>query len=524
MSDFVKRSEVLVIILGRGAPVSFAYNGNLNLMEAMIHQGTYISASCGGRGTCGKCRVQVMEGSLAITSDDKEILSELELQQGYRLSCKAYPRENCTVRLVAGDEADFDVVSVKSHVSSERHIGMEEYYSIAVDIGTTTIAISMIGIASGNILKTHTAINKQRAYGADVISRIKASTEGKMAVLQQCIRKDLLEGIMGVIKEAEVSKECVQRIAIAGNTTMGHLLLGFSCETLGNYPFTPGNIGTIELSFVEVFETEDLKVPVVLLPGISAFVGGDIVAGLFDCSFDRMDQPCMLIDLGTNGEMAIGNKDRILVTSTAAGPAFEGGNITCGVGSVAGAICNVTVEREEVKYHTIGNKPPVGICGTGVIELTSELINQGIVDDTGLLCEKYFEEGYPLANDSEGMAITLTQKDIREIQLAKSAVRAGVEILIRRYGITYEDISTVYLAGGFGYKLNIEKAVHIGLLPQELSGKIRAIGNSALSGAIRYLMEGSTSERMNHIIKVSSEIPLSMDQDFNGLYIENMNF
>lgn len=508
-------------------------------MEVMLQERIYFSASCGGRGTCGKCRIRVVDGSLEINSFDRAAFGKQELEQGYRLSCQAFPKGDCTIRITASDEADFMIVADydqglsgvrmtnPSTVQDQVVIAQtsdETGYSIGIDIGTTTLAASLVSLSDGTVRHTSTAINKQRAYGADVITRIKASMEGKSEVLKKCIRDGLFELILGVLRETGTDASQIKKLAIAGNTTMGHLLMGYPLETLGSYPFTPVNIQMIELSFLDLFQTTELNAPVTILPGISAFVGGDIAAGLLACGFDQADKPCLLIDLGTNGELAIGNKQRIMVTSTAAGPAFEGGNISCGVGSIAGAISKVRITENNNIVETIGHKPPVGICGTGVIELASELLRSGLMDETGLLTEEYFEGGYPVAADEEGTEIIVTQKDIRELQLAKAAIRAGIETLLHRYGTSYEEIGSVYLAGGFGYQLDLAKAVHIGLLPEELSGKVIAAGNTSLGGVIRYMTDASAKERLQQIIKASSEIHLSNDEEFNRTYIENMNF
>ncbi len=512
-----------ITVTGRGEEIILNCMEKENLLEAMTRQGIYMSAACGGRGTCGKCKIQLIEGNLKITFSDKKVFSKDELNDGCRLSCQAYPEADLTIKLTAGDEADFEVVTDLGRTSQQKR-KKDDSYAIAIDIGTTTIAISLIEVTSGDNLWTYTTVNKQRAYGADVIARMQASNNGKKQELRECIQKDLLSGIQAVVAKTGIEKEQIQKLAIAGNTTMGHLLLGYSCETLGIFPFTPVNINTIVLPFEEVLESDYLKIPVILLPGISTYVGADIAAGLLACDYDRAEKPSLLIDLGTNGEMAIGNKDKILVSSTAAGPAFEGGNISCGVGSIAGAICNIEGVGDQLTFKTIGDKPPVGICGTGVIEIVSELVKAGLVDETGLLDEEYFETGYQIAEDKAGNKINFTQRDVREIQLAKAAVRAGIEILVRRYGVGYEEIDTVYLAGGFGYKINIGKAIEVGLLPKELEGKIKAIGNSSLGGAVKYLTQNNTPDRMKHIIETSDEINLSNDKDFNDLYVEYMYF
>jgi uncharacterized 2Fe-2S/4Fe-4S cluster protein (DUF4445 family) len=511
-----------ITVTGRGETVLFWCSETENLLEAMLRQDIYISAVCGGRGTCGKCKIQLLQGELTITEFDQKTFTQEELRDGYRLSCKAYPVSDCTIRVASRDEADFEVVAENVKTSGYQN-DMEDRYAIGIDIGTTTLALSLVGMQSKDLLYTYTAVNRQRVYGADVITRIAAAGNGKLTELTECIRKDLLIGIKDIIEKTGIDKDRIVKIAIAGNTTMGHLLLGYSCKTLGVYPFTAVNIKTVELSFTEVFASDYLGIPVIMLPGISTFVGADIVAGLLQCDYDRTEGINLFLDLGTNGELAIGNKDRILVSSTAAGPAFEGGNILCGVGSIAGAICHFDL-AEKPNYRTIGDKAPVGICGSGVIELMSELVKAGLVDETGLLKEEYFEEGYPVAKAFDGGDIVLTQHDIREIQLAKAAVRAGIEILLRRYQTGYEDIDTVYVAGGFGYHMNINKAVEIGLLPLKLKNKVKTIGNSSLQGTHKYLTEVKAPARMEHIIKISEEIHLSKEEDFNDLYIGYMNF
>ena len=498
-----------------------------SLLEALIAEDQGISAVCGGRGTCGKCKVKVLSGYLPQTTADKTYFSEEELQDGMRLSCKAYPSEPLQITLQFQKEATFEVLSDYGEEGTnfaDREESEKQDLGIAIDIGTTTIAVQLLAMESGKKLATHTSINHQRSHGADVISRIMASTQGKGAELQELIRKDLSEGIRKVLEKTEMSPTQVKEVVIAGNTTMIHLLMGYDCKGLGEYPFTPVNIDMITDSYEKIVGDDLLDATVYILPGISTFVGGDIVAGLYTCDVDTDDEYSLLIDLGTNGEIALGNKERIMVTSTAAGPAFEGGNITFGVGSIEGAISGVTINEKGTSVKTIADKPAVGICGTGVIEAVSELVKAELVDETGCLDDEYFDDGYPLAEGTDGTQIMLTQADIREIQLAKAAVRAGVETLFLRYGITKEAVSHVYLAGGFGFKLDCEKAIAIGMLPECFGNKIEAVGNSSLGGVVRFLLAKEERERVSAIGKDAVEINLSADKDFNQLYMESMYF
>ena len=540
----------------------FSIKTGESLMDGLLREGFYISAVCGGKGRCGKCKVRVLVGTAAVTSEDEKFFTVAELNAGWRLSCLLFPTEDLTIAFDFNDESEFEAVSgfaeEKFHTNgqdinslsselpenrdgSENSKGKENQgqkrCDIAIDIGTTTIAFQLLG-EDGQVVDTVTAINSQRKYGADVISRIQASVDGKKNQLQQSIRRDLQRGISSLLETGEYSLKQVQKVYIACNTTMSHLLMGYDCESLGLYPFTPVNIDFIRGTAEEILGIST-DAEVVILPGISTYVGGDIVAGIYACDMLESEEVCLLVDLGTNGEMALGNGERLLVTSTAAGPAFEGGNLTWGMGSVAGAICSVGLERERqadgtdtaidcavmsVHVETIRNQSPIGICGTGVIEAISEMLQEEIIDEMGLLDEDYFEDGFPLATTDKGEQIVLTQKDIRELQLAKAAVRAGIETLCLRYGVRKEQVSKVYLAGGFGYRLDVEKAMTIGMLPEEFAGRIVAVGNSALAGAKKLGQDMHGEDVLQKIVNISEEIGLSTDKDFNELYMEHMMF
>lgn len=435
-----------------------------SLMSALIREGYYMSAPCGGKGRCGKCGIQVLEGEAPIHPEDEKQFTRQELADGWRLSCRLYPENHLKIAFFQDDESRFEILGDGNTAAEEEEIPEESGYEIAVDLGTTTLAMELLGRDSGKNLHTVTGINSQRAYGADVISRIQASVDGKKEILQNCIRKDLLTEFQKFTDEMGVSLTKVSRIALAGNTTMGHLLMGYDCASLGVYPFTPVNIDFIRGTFEEILGSSSCEAQVELLPGISTYVGGDITAGLYACGFDKSEEICLLVDLGTNGEMAIGNKDRIFVTSTAAGPAFEGGNITWGTGSIAGAICSVEIQGERAEVKTIQDKPPVGICGT------------------------------------------------------------GVETLLLRYGAEKEQISKVYLAGGFGYKLDQDKAIAIGMLPEEFRDRIETVGNSSLSGGAAYLQDPKGEEAIRNILEVSTKLNLSSDRAFHEFYMDYMMF
>lgn len=523
--------EITLVVEGvKGGPVRITGRKDQTLMEMLKEHGIFLSAVCAGRGTCGKCRIQVLEGEVCPSAKDKEFFRPEEIREGFCLACRAYAAGDAKITLDCGQEEGFWVLTAfggrEKEEAKPQDLGQKTgRYGIAVDIGTTTIVMQLINLENGRSVKTYTCMNHQRAYGADVISRIEASNNGKGEALRESIRKDLAAGIRELTDNGGMR---AGRMTVGANTTMVHLLMGYSCETLGVSPFTAVNLDTIQTTSGEMLgayaEGLGWDFEVTICPGISTYVGGDITAGLYALEFEKRQKVSVLIDLGTNGEMAVGNKDKIYVASTAAGPAFEGGNITCGTGSIPGAVCSAVIENGKTELRTILEKPVTGICGTGVVEITYELLKEGLLDDTGLLEEPYFEEGYCLGEDASGREIGFYQKDVREIQLAKSAVRAGLETLIKKYGISYEDVETVYIAGGFGYQLDIRKAVGIGLLPGECEGKIRAVGNSCLKGVIAGLMNADAEKSIKEILNVSEEIRLSNDKDFNEFYMDYMFF
>lgn len=505
------------------------------ILELLAHNAIYISAVCAGRGTCGKCRVRVLEGIVPVSEEDKRLLTEQEIKEGIRLACGAYPKSDCRIRVKMQEDAFCIVSDYAGHTPVQKPETKEgPKWSVGIDIGTTTIAMQLVDRTSGKVADTYTAINRQRIYGADVVSRMQASNQGKKEELQQCVVSDLQKGLQELLQRNDLSERAIAGIGIAGNTTMLHLLLGYSCETLGVYPFEPVSIDSLKTDWAALTDAgcdkkvsvsaKREKIPVWILPGISTYVGADITAGLLACGMDHAEETVLLLDLGTNGEMAIGNRERIITASAAAGPAFEAGNISCGVGSIPGAICHVTIQKAKTELTTIGGEVPCGICGTGVIETVYELWKEGLLDETGLLEEEYFETGFVLGRDRENRQIVFTQKDVRELQLAKAAVRAGLETLMEYAGVSEKEIRKIYVAGGFGYQMDFTKAIGIGLLPSGFAGRITAIGNSALKGAIDCLVQENAEKRLEELVRKAEEITLADSVVFRDKYMEHMYF
>ena len=508
-----------------------------NLLEMLQEKNEYISAPCNGNGICGKCIVRYKSGATEPTKQDREFLSEKQLEQGYRLACQSYPTEEYKVEIPELEET-IEVLSQWENQRTEEILkntaeGTAEktenaLYGICIDIGTTTLAALLVNLETEADCQTAVSVNHQRAYGSDVLSRISASNGGKKWEIQRCIRQDLQKLIRELLQKEKITEQQIQRIVIAGNTTMCHLLRGFSCETLGVAPFLPVDLSWMEGSAADFLGMKELDTKVVILPGISAFVGADIMAGIAKMNMHRSEGYHLLLDIGTNGEMVLGNCRHMYVTSTSAGPAFEGGNISCGMAGIPGVISHVFMEETgKAGFQVIGEadgenkkkQQAIGICGTGMIDLVYELRKHQMIDEHGTYSDLYFDTGYELAEK-----VKFTQNDIRELQMAKAAIRAGVDILVKKAGIAFDEVDNCYLAGGFGTKIDIKKAAGIGLIPKELEMKTIPAGNTVLAGTKEVLLGRISKEELEKIQTMADVINLAEENDFEELYLSYMDF
>ena len=508
-----------------------------NLLEMLQEKNEYISAPCNGNGICGKCIVRYKSGATEPTKQDREFLSEKQLEQGYRLACQSYPTEEYKVEIPELEET-IEVLSQWENQRTEEILkntaeGTAEktenaLYGICIDIGTTTLAALLVNLETEADCQTAVSVNHQRAYGSDVLSRISASNGGKKWEIQRCIRQDLQKLIRELLQKEKITEQQIKRIVIAGNTTMCHLLRGFSCETLGVAPFLPVDLSWMEGSAADFLGMKELDTKVVILPGISAFVGADIMAGIAKMNMHRSEGYHLLLDIGTNGEMVLGNCRHMYVTSTSAGPAFEGGNISCGMAGIPGVISHVFMEETgKAGFQVIGEadgenkkkQQAIGICGTGMIDLVYELRKHQMIDEHGTYSDLYFDTGYELAGK-----VKFTQNDIREIQMAKAAIRAGVDILVKKAGIAFDEVDDCYLAGGFGTKIDITKAAGIGLIPKELEVKTIPVGNTVLAGTKEVLLGRISKDELEKIQTMADVINLAEENDFEEMYLSYMDF
>lgn len=514
-----------------------------SLLRILQEKNEYISAPCNGNGTCGKCIVRYKIGEIEPSARDREIFSEKQLEEGYRLACQSYPtgvyeieipQKEEEIEVLSGWEEKKETLGECRKAENSTHgrncaeRSEQAGYGICIDIGTTTLAAVLVDLTAQEECQTAVSVNHQRAYGSDVLSRISASNGGKKWEIQRCIRQDLQKLIRELLQKEKITEQQIQKIVIAGNTTMCHLLRGFSCETLGVAPFLPVDLSWMEGSAADFLGMKELDTKVVILPGISAFVGADIMAGIAKMNMHRSEGYHLLLDIGTNGEMVLGNCRHMYVTSTSAGPAFEGGNISYGMASIPGVISHVFMEETgKAGFQVIGEtegenqkkQQAIGICGTGMIDLAYELRKHQMIDEHGTYSDPYFDTGYELAGK-----VRFTQNDMRELQMAKAAIRAGVDILVKKAGITFDEVDDCYLAGGFGTKIDIKKAAGIGLIPKELEMKTIPAGNTVLAGTKEVLLGRISKEELEKIQTMADVINLAEENDFEELYLSYMDF
>ncbi len=407
-------------------------------------------------------------------------------------------------------------------------------YGIAVDIGTTTVVAYLYVLESGQCLGVRSTINPQATLGVDVISRIKfcGDNEDGLRKMQDAIIISLNRLIGKLCEKNSLMADGISHIVLTGNTTMLHLVSGLSPVSMGYSPFTPESLFGNKVKAGEI----GLDAPgaqVYLVPCISSFVGGDITSAILASGMCSGEDMCLLMDIGTNGEVALGNKNGIWATSTAAGPAFEGAEITKGMAGVPGAVNSVFIREGKIEYTVIRDEKPVGICGSGLLDLAAIAVQTGLMDETGRIlaqdeagsgAEKYLrqtEDGPAIYVDEN---VYLTQKDIRQVQTAKAAMAAGVLALAHSAGIGLSDIKTVYIAGGFGNYMDPESAVLVGLIHRELGDKIKFIGNAAGSGAIMALLNDSYKTESQKIAGLGRHVELGGDPYFMEKYVDCMYF
>lgn len=467
------------------------------LSDILKGGGMDILQPCGGRGICGKCAV-LIEGPAAPPT-------AAEQKAGVRLACQAVLTGDSEV--ILPDARPMEQIEMGSGNRLLPVSPMPGQYGAAVDIGTTTVVLSLYDLQTGACLCEHGMLNPQSVVAADVMGRISAALSGEQARLQAQIIGALNALLSQACAGAGIDASRVESLVITGNTTMLYLLTGRNPVSLSRAPFSA------DCLFDETLCISGRKV---YLPRcLHAFVGADITCALISSGLCDSEKTALLSDVGTNGELALWKDGELLITSTAAGPAFEGAGISCGCGSIAGAIDRVWIQNGRLAVHTIADAPAAGVCGSGLIDAVAAGLALGEIDETGAM-----------AGDAMALApgICLLPADIRAVQLAKAAVAAGVETLLETAGITPDEVDSFLIAGGFGSHLNTESAASIGLFPPALARKAKAVGNASLAGAACLLLDTSLQARAQWIADRARHIPLGGNPSFNQHYMDQMMF
>jgi len=464
---------------------------------------------CGGNAICEGCKVKVLSGELEVTPEQENILSRKDVAEGWRLACRCRAEHDLTLELA---QWDAKILTDDSKFEFVPRQGL----GIAIDLGTTTIAAQLLDLATGNVLAVETALNEQARYGADVMSRISfAVMEKGQNALEETIRLQLGGMVSKLIGSAGVDGELVQDVVIVGNTVMHHLFCGFDVTPLSQYPFeSPRG----DLHRITARELDWIAIPNAtarFLPCMGSFVGSDVLAGILATGIHRSDALVGLIDLGTNGEIVLGTRDRLLYCSTAAGPAFEGSCISMGMRATTGAIAQVKAEDGSFKCRVLGNTAPKGICGSGLVDAIAVGLSAHRIRDDGKILN---------SNGSLSLCppVELSQADIRELQVAKAAIAAGVRILLKDLGATMEDVGRVHLAGAFGNYIDRSNAHRIGLLPVPPE-RVQPAGNTALLGAKLSLFSAGPTP-LSGIQRIAEHVALNLDEQFQDIFIGEMSF
>ena len=516
-----------VLIKVQGGASCEARQGE-SVLSALVRSGVFISAPCGGRGICGKCRLNLLEGTVRLTDTGAEAKAGSSF-----CACKAMALCDITISHDIVISRDI-TISHEQDLFDDNFIGKKlavmpdgrkvKRAGVGVDIGTTTVQARLVCLDTGETLETFSALNKQRSFGADVMSRIEASRNGKLKELSAVIKNQIEDILRQFIDRWDLP--CIEQCTVSGNTTMLHLFCGEDPSAMGEAPYTP--------VFLEErrFEGKEISLSarnVTLLPGISAFVGADITAGLAFLDIMNRAENAIFIDIGTNGEIAVWNKSekKLLCCSTAAGPCFEGAEISCGMGAELGAINRINFKKEAANAHlfnygplyytTLGNVKAHGICGAGLIDAVAAMKKLKAVDESGALADKYAQSGFPVTDK-----ITVTQGDVRQFQLAKAAIYSGMKILMRKAGLYIEDIGAVYIAGGLGFYIDLDNAAEIGLIHRELKSKTAVCGNTSLLGAVKSMTDTAFLPRCREIASRAVTEELALYEDFIREFADNM--
>jgi uncharacterized 2Fe-2S/4Fe-4S cluster protein (DUF4445 family) len=580
---------------------------SLTLLENLQKEGFSVESVCGGKGTCGKCRVRFLKGAPSPSESDVRHLPPKEIEEGWRLACQVKLEGEAEISVAPSAEVAATILSAGRSVRTEldpearkcflklrpqtlerpigdadlilEKLGMgdlridvddlaelphlirkaryrltvtvaggeitkiepgdttDRNFGLAIDIGTSTLVVCLIDLNTGEEKAVSAAFNPQRDFGADVITRIQQCREGHgaLAAMWLALMGKLSTMVKEVCKEAGIKQSDIAEAVTVGNPTMQHIFSGIDPSYIGEMPYAPAICRKMRFRPMRGFGVDIGSYPVETPPNLSGFIGSDIVGGILSQGLLDSEEIQLLVDLGTNAEIVLGNKNRLLVSNAAAGPAFEGAKIECGMIGLKGAIDKVWFDDEDVQLSVMGGGKPIGICGSGLVDAIATLLDLRILDETGKmanpsalpdeLAEKIRkrlkkegrEKKFCLSNK-----VYISQKDVRQVQAAKAAVAAGIHILTKKLGIETNQIARVLIAGAFGSYVNPKSAKRIGLIPDVPLDRVISVGNSALEGAKMYLLSRRVRKTADEIHKIVELRELSAEKDFMQEFVSQM--
>jgi len=536
-----------------------------SLLDAVRRARMRIEAPCNGGGTCGKCRVQLdSEAQTRTRRVGDRGLSATEQEQGWALLCSTLVEEDVVLDLPGASESGLRVLDhglglddlplapwISKRHHAERNVTevwggdtllaeepgdtASRLYGVAVDIGSTTLVVALVDLGTGSRLGLISAINPQATHAQDVLSRIKlGSSPDGLDLLHRELMAEIDRMIGVLAAEARVPRRRIYEVVLSGNTCMLHLAARVDPQPLGQYPYTPTLTGGQHLPAADLGLSIASFGQAYLPPVVSGFVGADITAGMLSSRLAEATGTILFVDIGTNGEMILARDGHLQATSTAAGPAFEGMNITCGMRAARGAIERVSLAEGTVTVRTIDEAPAVGLCGSGLIDAVAELVVQGVVEPSGRFTRAVADLAPGLREAlirRDGKAffhltpeVSLSQSDIRQMQLAKGAVRAGIDVLLARNGLTAAQVDRALIAGSFGYHLTARSLIDLGLFPPEFDGRIEYVGNTSLTGALALLTHAESRTRLIAQVATVEPVELANDEAFTKMFVTAMGF
>lgn len=518
---------------------------DVTLLDYTHKLGIQIPDTCGGRGECGKCLVKIENGMDGLEKKT-DVEDRFNLGNDERLACQAkiisgaqdilvlmratgkyriltecidgsFPFDPLVLR--RGDE----VVHGNDY---NQALGKYEgaILGLTIDVGTTTLVAQLLDLERGETLAISACKNPQVVFGEDVISRIGYTNQDQNGLTH--LQRIVVQAVNTMVRDFEKDlgrnlKKYVYETVVVGNPTMRNLFFGKSVHSLGMSPFEPEDTSPINEKAEDLGLHVNSKGKVYGAPLIAGQVGADCLGVILTCDLSNSKKPCMAVDIGTNGEVVIGNKERIVAASNAAGGAFEGATVSCGVGAIEGAIKNIWIKNGKITFETIGDKPPIGICGSGFIDLLAEMQREGIINEKCRLSESYRNTNEFLIN-GDGIRIGITQKDINELRLAKAGLVLNQKTVMRKYGVDLDGLDSIFLVGGFGNYVNIDNAIAIGVLPNRKERFVK-IGNGALAGARQMLLSRKKREDGERLAKQIEHVKLFEEENLLERYVNELS-